>query len=72
MWIDTSDKIDYEQYEMQRIWSLIDRIEFLTNTMAHENDLIKDQLKEYQDRKLKASQFILFLTKTIDNLEKKD
>ena len=69
MYIDTSDKIDHDQYQMQHIWSLIDSIEYKLNTMAHEIPDLSERLKDYQDGKLKRLYFINYLTKFIDNLE---
>jgi len=70
MWIDTSDRIDHDQYQMQRLWSLICQIEDRTETEAHLIEGLCDKLKDYQDKKLKRSYFIEYLNKYIDQLNK--
>lgn len=70
-YIDTSDKIDHDQMQRQRVWALVDVIEHRTNCMAHEIDGVKDTLKRYQDGYLKSYQFINFLTKYIDTMDER-
>jgi hypothetical protein len=66
--IDTSDKIDHDQMQMQRVWALVDVIEHRLNLMAHEIPELKDKLQDYQDQKLRRIYFINYLAKFIDNL----
>lgn len=68
MYINTSDKLDYDQIQMQQVWSLIDSIEHKLGKMAHEIPDLKDKLKDYQDGKLKRLYFFNWLCKFWDGL----
>lgn len=70
MYIDTSDRIDHDQLQRQRVWALVDRVEDMEGMMMHEMPTWKDTLKRYQDGFIKPITFINMLTKHIDDLNK--
>lgn len=67
-WIDTSDRIDHDQFQRATVWALVDRIEYLTGVEAHELPELKDKLKRYQDGYMTPAQFTLLLKRLIDKL----
>lgn len=70
MYIDTSDKLSVELNANLRIFATLDRIEHKVNIMAHEIPEIKDNLKLWQDNKLKTSFFQESLNKYWDSINK--
>ncbi len=73
MWVSTGNKVTHDDYQMRRVWSLLETIENKTGTMGHEITLddFNIKLKKYLDGKYKRAYYINYLTKFIDNLEEK-
>lgn len=67
-YIDTSDRIDHKALQAHRIFNLLDQIEMVTSTMAHEIPEIKDDLKDWQDRKTRDIYFYNQLCKYWDKI----
>jgi hypothetical protein len=67
-YIDTTDRIDHDQLQRQRVWALVDSIEDKLGLMMHEMDDLKDTLKRYQEGYIKPITFINILNKYIDEL----
>lgn len=66
MFIDTSDKMDVNQYVVCSIFAKLDVIEYKTNKMAHEIDTINPILELWNNKKIKDSYFLNFLNQYID------
>lgn len=70
MGFEMSNKIDYNQININMIYKILDSIENKKHIMAHDIPGLSDKLKEFQDGKLRPIYFINYLSKFFDELNK--
>lgn len=61
--------MENKKFIKNRIFSMLESIEKKTKIMAHHDENIKNELKQWQDGKLKDSYFNLILVNYFDSIE---